>query len=134
MYEEAKEFKIPVALTVVGFALLLARAYVDPQGAGMLTAFINLVIATAVGVALGIGACFLAARVLDTSFGFLSSAIYKLTGTFTFTAGVAGAVGGPWGWFLSLPIYFGLLSWLFELDMLETIVFTLILWVMLMSV
>ncbi len=80
-------------------------------------------------VALGIPACFLAARLLGTSFGLLHTAVLKLAAIAVLPPAVGMLIPftGEWvGWIL----YFALLEWLFELEFYEAVVFTLVLFAM----
>jgi hypothetical protein len=79
-----------------------------------------------IGVFLGIIACYVTASLLGTSFGYLGSAALKLAGIFTFPTAVSQLV--PFGWLLSLILFFGLLTWLFNLDWFEALIFTFVLW------
>jgi hypothetical protein len=124
----AKDYAVPVALIVVGALALLLDAYRDVEASHLLRYILLLGIGTVIEVALGVVACYVTARLMDTSFGYLGSATLKLAGILTFTSGVS-ALTGMLGWLLAILAYLGLLMWLFDLDALEAIVYAFVLWV-----
>ncbi len=124
---DAKEYKIPAGMLVVGLGLLLLRAGLgageDPFWAEALYILLGL----AVSVAIAVPVCFLAASLLGVSFGLLSSAVLKLAGIFAVTSAIRAFV--PFfGGIISLAVYLSLLVLLFELEWFEALVYAILLW------
>ncbi|NLX59048.1 MAG: hypothetical protein GXY74_08155 [Phycisphaerae bacterium] len=96
---DVKEYWVPVALLVVGLPILVLQASLGDAETGVVTQLLGQCVGLAVAVAVGVGACFLAAPLLGTSFGFLGSAIVKLAGIFAFTSALSGSCrlpSSPW--------------------------------------
>ena len=115
--QRAREIKIPAALLLAGIAGILAYAFVYGGKAGLTATLLGLTVQTVVGVAVLLLGCFIAAKVLEISFGQLHTAILKLAAIYVFPVAV-----GIWipiaiiDWLVSLGIYFCLVTWLFELE------------------
>lgn len=136
-----KQREIPIALIVAGLALQLGKAYQETQFEGadapaFFGAAIAVVVAAVIGVALMIGAAFVAARVLEMSFGSLPAAILKFAAVTLAPSAIAymvGSMAGDWGWVVGFPLevglYFGLLYWFFDLDLFELFVLAVVNWV-----
>ncbi|QNN22952.1 hypothetical protein HED60_11965 [Planctomycetales bacterium ZRK34] len=136
---QLKQWKIPVAMVVIGLGVNLM--FVMSQGAeegvevNPAVTLIGMLIGTGLGVVLMVGAAFLAAPLLDTTFGDIRTAILKLAAVYV-TPGVlmslVSAFMGDWQLILGLPVlwgsYFGLLVWLFDFDFFEAAVFAIIGW------
>jgi hypothetical protein len=127
---DVTEYRAPLVLLAVGFVVMLIQAGMAESAGGFVITIVFRLIGLVIGVAVGIGACFLVASMMGTSFGYLRSAIVKLAGVFAFTSALSGFVGG-WGlnWLITVPVYLGLLMWLFELYLYEAFVYALVLWV-----
>ena len=102
------------------------------------SALLGIAIQTALGVALMIPACFLAANLLDTGFGSLWTAILKLAAIYVAPTAlgtvVAMSIPDPIlsfmaALFIPVGLYYWFLSWLFGLDYFETIVTAAIMYV-----
>ena len=99
---------------------------------------IRIIVETMFGVALMIGVCFVAAKALDTGFGALWTAILKLAAIYV-APGALGAIVGMYvpdailsfmaQLIIPVGLYYWLLSWLFDLDLFETVVTATIMWV-----
>jgi hypothetical protein len=122
--------EIPLGLLALG---LIIRLYIASQGGGgeepvdLTTALLAMLIETGLGVGLLIGGCFLGARILETNFGSLGSAILKLAAIYILPS-ACGALLGVFidpdvGWMIAWPVqyalFFGLMMWLFDLDVFE---------------
>ena len=126
--EATKEVTVPVALLAVGLVLFAVAGLLLGGAVGAGVYLLMVAVQLVVGVPLGILACFITARILQGSFGYLNTAILKLAAIFVFCGAVAAVV--PYvGWLISLPVYWGLLAWLFELEVAEVVVLTIVLWV-----
>lgn len=125
---EAFEDKAALVLLVLGFVALGGYG-ISAAGAGG-AAMILLIygIYAIISVVAGVAAAFITASILGASFGLFGSAVLRLAGIIVFTSAIAVAI--PFGGLLSLIVYIGLLMWLFELDPMEVLVFTIILWLM----
>jgi len=125
------EFKVPLILLVIGLLAygVLGMYAAGPRGAALTMGFVFLV--AAVQTVLGIVAAYATAMILKTSFGELRSAVVKLAAVIVFSSAVALL---PMGWIFSLIAYFGLLVWMFGLEIFEAFVFSVILVVLRMVV
>ncbi len=133
---DPKETTIPAVLLVLGIAMYLAFG-LWLGGAGV-AAFIlgETLVGLAIGIPLGILACFITAWLMGASFGTLKGAILKLAAVYTFPSAVLllaatslSIEGVLLGLLFGLVLYCGLLAWLFELDPLEVIVLAIVLFV-----
>jgi len=124
---DAKEVKIPLALIAIGLALLVGRGFYQAGASGAAVELVAVAVAVALIVTLGVIACFITAKIMDASFGYLNTAILKLAGITLATAATSMFIPGV-GWFLKLLVNFGLLMWLFDLEVLEVVVLALVLW------
>ena len=94
----------------------------EPGAMGVVGALIGMLVMVGVRVGLGMAACAVTARLMVFDFSpWLSSAL-KLGAIFVFPAAVASYV--PYaGWGVQFLLYYGLLSWLFEVGGTELHVF-----------
>ena len=117
---EAKETTIPIVLSVVGALIFLVYGLT----AGGFTAAGAIVVALAIWLIVGVGlallACFLASALLGPDYGKLGPATLKLTAAFLFPTAIGLLIPGI-GWLVSLALYLGLIGWLFQLDIWETV-------------
>ncbi|MDH3583918.1 MAG: zinc ribbon domain-containing protein [Phycisphaerae bacterium] len=130
-----KQREIPLALLALGVGLHLFWAWrktrgEDYFGEGFGAEAGEILKEVAIGVGLMIAAAFAAARLLETSFGSLGPAVLKFAAIYVAPAAVstfAGSLVGEWSWVVSIPLllgmYYGLLVWLFDLDVFEAFVF-----------
>ena len=123
---EAKEVKIPLALIAIGLAIFIVLGFHRAGPVGAAASLAALAVGLIFGVTMGVIACFITARIMDAYFGYLKTAILKLAAIFIATGAVS-AIIPVVGWLLGLVLYFGLLAWFFELEMLEVIVLSLVL-------
>ncbi len=124
------EITVPAALLAVGLAVFAIAGFSKggtDTAAGM---FLFLSLRIVFVVALGIPACFLVARILNTGFGLFHTAVLKLAAiavlppAFAMLGGLMLPFTGDWiGWIL----YFSLLEWLFDIEFYEAILFALVL-------
>ncbi|MAE65183.1 MAG: hypothetical protein CMJ18_13005 [Phycisphaeraceae bacterium] len=120
---DPREVTIPLAMLLAGIAVLFVRALVTEGSGGVAMALLGIGAEIVIGVPLAIVACFAAARVLDTDFGLLHTAVLKLAAAFIFPAAVAGIIPiGLLAWIVSLILYLGMLEKFFRLEPTELIV------------
>lgn len=137
---KAKQVLIPAILVVVGLFLrmLLLQlhdgASLDPNGA--VFNLIATLVGAAIGTALLVGAAFVTAMIMDMTFGSLPTAILKFAAAIIAPSGIAWIIAhflGDWGIFFGFPaeiiMYFGLIYWFFDLDLIEIFVLAIINWV-----
>jgi hypothetical protein len=124
--EDAKEVKIPLALIVVGLAIFVVFGFHVGGAAGVAAALAVMAVRVVIGVTLGVIACFITARIMDASFGYLNTAILKLAAIFIVTGAVSAIIPLA-GWLVGLVLYYGLLTWFFDLEILEVIVLSVVL-------
>ena len=117
-------------LVGIGVAIFVVYGFVHAGAEGAATVFTALSVNLTIGVVLGVIACFITAKLMDISFGSLNSAMFKLAAIFLFPTAVSMLF--PWvavAWLVSFVLYFGLLTWLFELEGSEPIVCAVVIWV-----
>ena len=119
----SSELVVPLVLLVLGL-IIFSIAAVNRAGAWSPVVMGIILLAAAIETALGIGAAYLTAMVLGTSFGELRTAIVKLAAIIIFCGALASVI--PFGWIIVLFVYFGLLMWLFGLETFEAGVFAVI--------
>jgi hypothetical protein len=119
----SSELAVPIILLVLGL-IIFSIVAVKLAGAWSPAVMGIILLAAAIETALGIGAAYLTAMVMGTSFGELRTAVVKLAAIIIF----CGALGMiiPFGWILVFFVYFGLLMWLFGLEVFEAGVFSVI--------
>lgn len=122
MFEET-EAKIGAALFVVGAVGLEVIAASNAGAIGLFFAIAIYGVFIAVSVILGVAAAFITAAVLGASFGEIKSAIIKLAGIIAFSSLISVTIGIGW---VSGLAFGGLAMWLFELDYVEVVVFSVV--------
>lgn len=125
---ETTEDKTALALLVIGIVVLAVFGVMQAGAVGAVLLLVIYLVYAVVSVVLGVAAAFATAYLMGASFGLVSSAILKLAGIIVFTSAIAVAV--PFGGLLGLVAYILLLMWMFELEFMELVVFTLVLWAM----
>jgi len=124
---DPKDYRIPGALLGVGVLIYLAWGFLTGGSAGLVAMVIYLPVRLIVQVILGVIACFITARFMGTSFGYLKSALVKLAAIFVFPSAATFFI--PWvGGIIAILLYWKLLEWLFELEALETIMLAIVIW------
>jgi len=119
------EYLKPAILLGVGIAIYMLYALIVGGPAGLIAMGILLPIRIFFQVTLGVIACYITAKIMSTDFGLLLPAIVKLAAVFIFPSAVTFFI--PWiGWLIALGLYWCLLQWLFELDGMETIVLSIV--------
>jgi hypothetical protein len=119
------EYYIPAGLIAFGFLIAILRAMkfsTSPMFFGAAMGYV--MVSTVVDLTLMLIACFVAAKVLDASFGSPGSAILKLAAISLFPEAVAASIeffmpaayGWIVGWAVALIFYYCLFSYLFDLD------------------
>lgn len=118
------EFVAPLIILIVGLLMygVAAMTMASARAAGVV---MGLVFIEAVAEALiGIGVAYGLAALIGTSFGELRTAALKLAAILVFSGAVAWLV--PMGWVLALFVYFGLILWLFGLEVYEAAIFAIV--------
>lgn len=121
-----KKKTIPAVLLAAGLITFVIAGFVE-GGVDTAAGIILFVLARFFFmIILGIPACFLAAKILGTSFGLFHTAVLKLAAIAVVppAAGMLLPFAGGWvGWM----IYLALLEWLFDLEFYEAVVFAVVL-------
>ncbi len=121
---QLSEFLIPLILVVVGLLIDgIKPFFTDGTKSAALAMGLVFLIAAAQTV-LGIGAAYITASMLGTSFGELRTAFLKLAAVIIFSGAIGSII--PFGGLIVLFVYFGLLIWLFGLEVYEAVVFAFI--------
>jgi hypothetical protein len=119
------EMQIPVGLLVVGVLILVIHGLATTGFSGGASVLMNIGVLLVVYLPLTIIAMFIAAPILDISFGELGPAILKIAGLYIFTAAlqdVGGTMGHPiLGGILALGLSLFLYSKAFSFTAMETI-------------
>lgn len=126
---DATEFKIPVALLIAGLAIIFGYALVVAGPSLAKAVILMQVIGLAIMIPLGIVACYITAKLLSIDFGDVRSASAKLAAIFTFPSAVALLI--PWGpvaWLVSVLLYLGLLTWLFDMEGWDPLICAIVIW------
>lgn len=121
-----KDRRAPYALLIAGVAIVLGNTLIHHGPIDAIAAFGWLAIAMIIGVGLMAVACLITAKLLGTSFGDLGAALLKLAAIFVLPTAVAGLLPPWWSSLISTALYFALLLWLFDLEVYEAAVFTLV--------
>ena len=142
--EANRNLWVPLGFVIVGIALELTPFFVTigqaaADGESEVALFAGMalgmkVVLTLVGLVIGVAvsllACFTAAKIMDIDFGPLGTGILKLAAVYMAPGAVAVMLNDlvfGLGWIVSGGVYYGLLSWLFDLDFLETVVVAVVL-------
>lgn len=120
------EVKAPVILLVVGAVISIVYGIVAVDDSSVGASVVGVLLNIALSVAFALPACFIVAKILGVSFGFLNTAVLKLAALSVFPAAIGMIIPGIGGW-VALALYFGLLEWFFELDWWESVVFVIVL-------
>jgi hypothetical protein len=123
-----KDRRAPYALLIAGVAIILGNTLIHHGPLDAIAAFGWLAIWMIIGVGAMAVACLITARLLGTSFGELRAAVLKLAAIFLLPTAVtvSGFLPPWWSTLISTALYFGLLLWLFDLEVYEAAVFTLV--------
>ncbi|MEZ6033168.1 MAG: hypothetical protein R3C17_08760 [Planctomycetaceae bacterium] len=122
------EFKVPGIIFGVSLAVLIGWACIYPAQDSIGIALLAVTLSLGVNVILGVVALFVAAALFNMSFGELRSAYLKLGAIFAAPAAATSIIpNAAIGWVVSLGLYFGLLSWLFDLDGKDVLISTIVL-------
>lgn len=140
--DEKRNIRITWGLLFVSLLLYIAWGFWLAGGIGAAAVLWNIVRRLVIVIPVGIASCFLAAKLLKTSFGMLGTAILKLATLVVVSDAVhsisfemldqsfGALLAFITSFLLTLLIYFWLLAWLFELDLIEAFYFAIIMSVM----
>ena len=119
------EFKIPLGLLLFGIALMAMHGFATSGAEGGGSVLLGIAIALLIYLPITIVAMFIAASILDITFGEIRPAILKIAGIFVFTAAlqdVGSTFGHPiLGWAVGLGASLVLYSKAFGLSAMEGI-------------
>jgi hypothetical protein len=124
---DPKDSTIPTVLIVIAFILIAIAGYRMGGADGPLQAIMILSIASLITTTLMIFAAFITASLIGVSFGELRTASLKLSAIYLFSTALALFI--PYGGILIFFLWLGLLMWLFELEVYQAVVFSIVLWV-----
>jgi hypothetical protein len=131
------EYYVPIGLIAFGlFVAILQQMRFTTSPVGIGIAMGMVIVATVVDLVLMLGACLIAVKLIDASFGSPGPALLKLAAISLTPGAVAatvtflfqGSVGGFVGWAVALVLYYILFSYLFDLDGSEVMILTFIVW------
>lgn len=141
--QNVRDIWVPVGLVVLGFAVaILQQMMFSPTPLGIMSAVIAVTVQLVVYVPLLLVALFLAVKLLDVSFGSLWTGLLKLMAVVLGPSAVGAIVavasapligslmGSLTGSVVSVAFYWGLLMFLFGLDLGETFMLVVIIFVM----
>ena len=137
--DSLKERQAPYAMLIAGVAIVVGWGLMHQRSVLDAVALLGwLAIAIILGVALMLLGCFVTAKLLGTSFGELRTALLKLAAIFVFPSAI-GWLLPPWySTLVATGLYFALLLWLFDLEVYEAAVFSLVMiairWLILLGV
>jgi hypothetical protein len=121
-----RDREAPYAMLSAGVAIIVGRALLRQGPVAAVAAFGWLAIVIILGVALMGIACLITSRLLGTRFGEARAAVRKLAATFIFPLAVWTLLPAWWSTLVASALYFALLLWLFDLEVHEAALFTLI--------
>jgi hypothetical protein len=125
----ATEKQIPLALIFIGAGLWALAGFMGHGVHGATNTLGVVSIIATVDLIVMVAGAFLTALVMKISFGDLQSAILKLSAIALFP-GAVGYLIPTVGGLVSLALYFSLLIWLFELELYQAVIFTIVLFVL----
>ena len=112
-----REVRIPVILLVIGFVIQILAIHSGTDSPGIGIVLLAVLILIVLRLALAIPACYLAAKILDTGFGYLSTAILKLAAIIVLSGAVGMLIRIPlYNWIVFMVTCSVLSMWLFELE------------------
>ncbi len=125
-----KERQAPYAMLATGIAIVLAWELYRSRSVVNTIAVLGLMaIFIIAGVALMLLGCFITARLIGAKFGDLGPALLKLAAIFVFPSAIGWLLApysAPWATALATALYFALLLWLFDLEVYEAAIFSLV--------
>lgn len=125
------EVKAPALLLGIGVIIQVIAGFVGGGGTGAAAVLLAVVIIIALRLALALPACYLTAKIMNTGFGYLSTAILKLAAIAVFPSAVSMLIPIPViNWLIAVAIYFGLIMWLFQVEFFEAFILTVVIWLM----
>ena len=123
---QLKDRFAPYAMLAVGVLVILARPLIRSGPIDAVAAFGWLAITMIVGVGLMAVGCLITARLLGTVFGEVGPAFLKLAAIFLFPTAIGSLLPPWWSSLVATALFFGLLLWLFDLEVYEAAVFALV--------
>ncbi|MFI5382077.1 MAG: hypothetical protein ACHRHE_22510 [Tepidisphaerales bacterium] len=123
--QDPREVRVPLVLSGIGIALLFVGVW-RIAGAGVFAdVAVRVAVATALRVGLLLFGATITAKLINVSFGAPGTAILKLIAVVLLPAGISLAINITGvSWVISVIAYLVLLTYLFELDLREALIFT----------
>jgi hypothetical protein len=121
-----RDRKAPYAMLIAGIAVIVGRALLKQGPVAAVSAFGWVAILLITGVGLMGVACLITAKLLGAKFGDVRTAVWKLAAIFIFPIAVGSFLPAWWAMLVASALYFALLLWLFDLEVHEAALFTLI--------
>lgn len=126
---DKKDFTYPLALLLIGVVVFVGYGLFLGEASPSQT-LLTLGIITTVQVIIGIIGCYIVASMMSIGFGTLGTASLKLAAVMVFPDAMSLLVPIPFvNWIVALVLYFSLLAWLFSLDVTETFVLVVVLFI-----
>jgi hypothetical protein len=125
MKNDPKDLQIPLVLIVLGLIIYGIGGFNRTGTNGAAAQVSGVLMAAGIGTAVMIFAAFVTASLVGVSFGELGPAALKLAAIYIFPASIASLI--PFGILLAFFIWLGLLMWLFELEVFQAVIFTIVL-------
>ena len=123
------ELRTPLILLLIGVAIYVTTAFLGAGPGGVVIAMLLVALQITIAVVLGIPALLITAKLVGVEFGYLQTAVVKLSAIFVFPSAVAALIPlTPIAWLVSLVLYLGLLSKLFDLEAGEAVVCAIVIW------
>lgn len=125
------EIKLPLTLIVTALIIYAGYGFAAAGPAGGVTTVFLLLLQALITSVLGIAACFATAQILGTHFGTIESASAKLAAVALFPGAVGALILMISPMLVPITVIaltFGLLKSLFDMELMELIVFLLIFW------
>lgn len=123
---QIKDRLAPYGMLAAGVIIILARPLIQSGPLDAVATFGWLAITMIVGVGLMALGCWITAKLLGTVFGDERVAFVKLAAIFLFPTAIGSLLPPWWSSLVATALYFGLLLWLFDLDVYEAAVFALV--------
>ncbi len=129
-----KQLMWPIIMSLLGVAAMFTNMMVSYK-ASVPAAMAAVGVALLVNMVLISAGCLIAMKLLDFGLGAPGEALLKLCAVELLPGAVSGLiehqlgmVGGLVGWGVALFMYYGLLMWFFDLDTMEVMILTTIIW------
>ncbi len=130
-----KQLTMPIIMVVLGLGLMLTYTMLSYKDIGVPMALVVVGVSLIVNMVFITIGCLIAIKMLDISLGAPAEAFLKVCAVALLPGAVSGLiewkfglVGGMVGWGVALALYYALLVWFFDLDTMELLILTVIIW------